>query len=144
MTGKTLILGQTLGFTADPFHAPLDDATTFERRGAVLVENGRIAATGGRDRLQADHPDAAVTDMGAALISAGFVDAHAHYPQTAIIASWGKRLIDWLNTYTFPEEMRFGDPDHAAEIAARYFDLTLAAGTTTRYVGSTDIYSTIW
>ena len=26
-----------------------------------------------------------------------------------IIASWGKRLIDWLQTYTFPEEMRFGD-----------------------------------
>jgi cytosine/adenosine deaminase-related metal-dependent hydrolase len=48
-----------------------------------------------------------------ALISAGFVDAHVHYPQTAIIASWGKRLIDWLNTYTFPEEMRFSDPAHA-------------------------------
>ena len=52
---------------------------------------------------------------GAQLILPGFVDAHAHYPQTAIIASWGKRLIDWLNTYTFPEEMRFGDPGHAAE-----------------------------
>ena len=47
---------------------------------------------------------------------AGFVDAHVHYPQTAIIASWGKRLIDWLNTYTFPEEMRFGDPDYAAKL----------------------------
>jgi guanine deaminase len=48
-----------------------------------------------------------------------------------MIASWGKRLIDWLNTYTFPEEMRFADPAYAAEIAARYLDLTLAHGTTT-------------
>ncbi len=55
--------------------------------------------------------------MATALILAGFVDAHVHYPQTAIIASWGKRLIDWLNTYTFPEEMRFADPAYAAEIA---------------------------
>jgi guanine deaminase len=65
------------------------------------------------------------------VISAGFIDAHVHYPQTAIIASWGKRLIDWLDTYTFPEEMRFKDPAYAAEIAARYFDLALAHGTTT-------------
>ena len=62
---------------------------------------------------------------------AGFVDPHVHYPQTAMIASWGKRLIDWLNTYTFPEEMKFGDPVYASEIANRYLDLTTAHGTTT-------------
>ena len=64
------------------------------------------------------------------MIIAGFVDAHVHYPQTAIIASWGKRLIDWLNTYTFPEEMRFGDPTYAAEIAERYVEFALHNGTT--------------
>jgi len=47
-----------------------------------------------------------------------------------MIASWGKRLIDWLNTYTFPEEMRFEDPAYAREIAARYLDLAAAHGTT--------------
>ena len=62
---------------------------------------------------------------------AGFVDPHVHYPQTAMIASWGKRLIDWLNTYTFPEEMKFGDEVYATEIANRYLDLTTAHGTTT-------------
>ncbi|MEL6211387.1 MAG: guanine deaminase, partial [Pseudomonadota bacterium] len=65
------------------------------------------------------------------LICPGFIDTHVHYPQTAIIASWGKRLIDWLNTYTFPEEMRFEDPAYAAEIAGRYLDLALSHGTTT-------------
>ncbi len=129
--GKTLILGQTLAFVADPFHAPVAEAARHERRGGVLVEAGRIAALGTADELRAAHPGARVVDHGDALICAGFVDAHAHYPQTAIIASWGKRLIDWLNTYTFPEEMRFGDPAYAAEVAARYFDLTLANGTTT-------------
>ena len=91
--------------------------------GAVLVDDGRIVAVGTADDLRARHPQARVTDYGRALISAGFIDAHVHYPQTAIIASWGKRLIDWLNHYTFPEEMRFADPAYAETIANRYLDL---------------------
>jgi len=126
-----ILLGQTLTFTDDPFRVPPEAAVRHERRGAVAIEAGRISAVGPAEEIRAAYPQAAVTDHGAALISPGFIDAHAHYPQTAIIASWGKRLIDWLNSYTFPEEARFGDPAHAAEIAARYFDLTLANGTTT-------------
>jgi len=126
-----LILGQTLSFTGNPFRVAPDEALGHERRGAVAIVAGRIVAVGPADALRAAHPDAGITDMGDALLSPGFVDAHAHYPQTAIIASWGKRLIDWLGHYTFPEEARFGDPAYARTIARRYFDLTLAAGTTT-------------
>ena len=131
MTEATLLLGQTLEFLRDPFEGDPADAARHTSRGAVLVEKGRIVEVGPADRLSAAYPRAARIDHGAGLILPGFVDAHAHYPQTAIIASWGKRLIDWLNTYTFPEETRFSDPAYAREIAARYFDLTLAHGTTT-------------
>ncbi len=126
-----ILLGQTLTFTDDPFRVPPADALRHERRGAVAIEDGKIVAVGPAEAVRTAHPAAPVTDHGDALISPGFVDAHVHYPQTAIIASWGKRLIDWLNLYTFPEEARFGNPDHAAKIATRYFDLTLANGTTT-------------
>ena len=122
-----LLLGQVLSFTADPFFAGPEAARLDE---AVLLEAGRIVAVGGAAALRQAHPAARVTDYGARLISAGFVDAHVHYPQTAIIASWGKRLIDWLNSYTFPEEMRFADAGYAAEVAGRYLDLTAAHGTT--------------
>ena len=128
---ERLICGQVLTWAGDPFAVPVGDAAQIDSAGAVLVRDGMIAAVGDAARLRADHPQAEVTDMGRALILPGFVDAHVHYPQTAIIASWGKRLIDWLNTYTFPEEMRFSDPAYAAEIAGRYLDLTLAHGTTT-------------
>jgi guanine deaminase len=131
MTQATLLLGQTLVFLRDPFEGAPEAAARHDRRGAILVENGVIRDVGAADRLRASHPGALVVDHGEALILPGFVDAHVHYPQTAIIASWGKRLIDWLNSYTFPEEMRFGDADYARGIAARYFDLTLAHGTTT-------------
>lgn len=130
-----LLLGQVLAFAADPFatgpHAKAADAARHITHGAVLVDGGHITAVGSAADLLAAHPQARRHDYGRALLSAGFVDAHVHYPQTAIIASWGKRLIDWLNQYTFPEEMRFGDPAYAADIAGRYLDLTLARGTTT-------------
>ena len=125
-----LLLGQVLSFTGDPFEEGEAAARHLEH-GAVLVEGGLIRAVGEAHDLRAAHPGAKVHDYGRALISAGFIDAHVHYPQTAIIASWGKRLIDWLNLYTFPEEMRFADPAYAQEIAGRYLDLVLARGTTT-------------
>ncbi|MCB2127884.1 MAG: guanine deaminase [Rhodobacteraceae bacterium] len=125
-----LLIGQTLFYSGNPMTGGID-AARHSSRGAVLIENGRITAVGEADTLRNAHPQARQHDYGNALISAGFIDAHVHYPQTAMIASWGLRLIDWLNTYTFPEEMRFSDPAYAAEIAGRYFDLTLANGTTT-------------
>ena len=125
-----LILGQVLHYTGDPFRQGLDAARHIPD-GGVAVEGGRIAALGRAADLRARYPQARLHDHGQKLISAGFVDAHVHYPQTAIIASWGKRLIDWLNTYTFPEEMRFADRAYADDIANRYLDLVLARGTTT-------------
>lgn len=125
-----LLLGQTIRFDENPFTAGLG-AVRHTRLGAVLVEGGLIRAVGDAQDLRAAHPGAQVVDYGDALISPGFVDAHMHYPQTAIIASWGKRLIDWLESYTFPEEARFSDPAHARAVARRFFDLTLSHGTTT-------------
>jgi len=130
MTGQLLLLGSVLRFTGDPF-AEGTDAAQIEETGAVLLENGKIADHGPAARLRAAYPAAQITDHGRSLIIAGFVDAHVHYPQTGIIASWGKQLIDWLNTYTFPEEMRFNGPLYAAEIAGLYLDTVLANGTTT-------------
>ena len=124
-----LILGQVLHYAGDPLRNGVDAAPPIIH-GAVAVEGGRIAAVGTASALRARYPQARLHDHGQKLVSAGFVDAHVHYPQTAIIASWGKRLIDWLNTYTFPEEMRFADPAYAEDVADRYMDLALAHGTT--------------
>lgn len=132
MTDETLICGPTLRFTGDPMIQPWQDVISVDTSGGVLIADGMIKAVGDADTLRAKYPLANVTHYAHdALICPGFIDAHVHYPQTAIIASWGKRLIDWLNTYTFPEEMRLSDPAYADTIAARYLDLTLDHGTTT-------------
>ena len=126
-----LLLGQTLGFSGNPLTGAWQDAVQFNSAGGVLVADGKIVATGDGATLRQAYPQALVTNYGNALITAGFVDAHMHYPQTGIIASWGKQLIDWLNTYTFPEESRFGNKTYANDVADRALDLALAHGTTT-------------
>ena len=141
-----LLLGQTLHFTGDPFAQEWEQVARHSTRGAVLLQDGAIAAVGEADKLRRRHPAVRITDYGTALISPGFVDAHMHYPQTGIIASWGKRLIDWLNTYTFPDEMKLADPAYARIVAERSLDLALAHGTTTQvsfctsHPGSVDAY----
>ena len=127
---QNLILGTIL----TPLSSTRADAETpsfyHEPDGAILVASGKIKDLGPADVLRKKYPQAKRHEHKEALILPGFIDAHVHYPQTAIIASWGKRLIDWLTTYTFPEEAKFHDPDYAKEIAQRYVDLAIAHGTT--------------
>ncbi len=129
MTQTHLITGHILHFSGNPFTAPWEEVVRIDEDGALLIGGGQIVATGAEARTRAG-PDTQRHDHRGRLILPGFVDAHVHYPQTAMIASWGKRLIDWLNTYTFPEEMRLGDPAYATAIANRYLDLVLDHGTT--------------
>ncbi len=132
MTQKNLLTGPTLRFDGNPMTRGWQDAVRIDSDGAVLLVDGVIAAVGAANQLRKAHPQAVETHYGDDhLICPGFVDAHVHYPQTGIIASWGKRLIDWLNDYTFPEEMRLSDTAYAQEVATRYLDLTRAHGTTT-------------
>lgn len=126
----TLIKGHTLRFKDNPFRIPVDDAAIIDPSGAILLKGDKIVEVGTFADLHIAHPDAKLVDYGEKLVMAGFVDAHVHYPQTGIIASWGKRLIDWLNSYTFPEEMRFGDFAYASEMSERYLDLATLHGTT--------------
>ncbi len=130
MINTHILSGQVLRFVGDPFKAPPEDTVRVEPS-AILIKDKKIADIAPTEDLIAQHPEATHHAHPNKLICPGFVDAHAHYPQTGIIASWGKRLIDWLNRYTFPEEMRFCDPDFAAATAHRYLDLLLDHGTTT-------------
>ena len=125
------IRGQTFAFNADPFVAGPQAAYTYDSDGAVVIEAGRIRDAGTAAAVLARHPGIRVDAYPSHLIMAGFVDCHIHYPQTRMIASYGAQLIEWLNTYTFPAELAFADPAHAAAIAELFFDETLRNGTTT-------------
>lgn len=72
------------------------------------------------------------TDYGNALIIPGLIDLHLHAPQyTFRAAGMDMELLDWLNTYTFPEEARYQDPAYARE-AYSIFAEDLKYSATTR------------
>jgi guanine deaminase len=131
MAGKTAIRGRLLDFIADPAEAGEDDSYRYIADGAIVIEDGRIVSIGPAADLPADMP---VEDYGQALILPGLIDTHIHYPQTRVIASYGAQLLEWLDKYTFVEEQKFADPDHAASVARFFFNELLRNGTTTAAV----------
>jgi guanine deaminase len=124
---QQLIRGRVLDFHADP--AETQDNHRFLEDGAILIEDGKILAVD--DYTTLARPDLAEIDHRPNLILPGFIDPHIHFPQVQVIASWGAQLLDWLNTYTFPEEARFADPAHATRMAGLFLDQLTAHGTTT-------------
>src|ERR1051326_2930399 len=101
----------------------------FYNPGYLVVSNGRI------ERLQSEDPrgefaDAEFRDLSAYAFLPGFVDTHVHLPQFAIMGIGSQSLLDWLKQYTYPEEMRFSDPDYARTISDQFFSALVANGTT--------------
>ncbi|MCF1470819.1 guanine deaminase [Agrobacterium vitis] len=129
---KTLIRGRLLSFRSQPRDITDTASYLFESDGAVLVENGLILASGAYDSVKAE-ADAQTLEIDHRphLILPGFIDCHVHFPQMQVIGSYAANLLEWLNTYTFPEECRFVETAHAARIATHFFDEFLRQGTTT-------------
>lgn len=129
---QRLLRGRFLSFLETPKSIDDHAAYRYEEDGAVLIENGVIKTSGDYATVFAQaHDGVIVNDHRPHLLSAGFIDTHLHYPQMQIIGSYAPALLEWLNTYTFVEEQRFGDPDHAARIGSAFFDEMVRHGTTT-------------
>ena len=96
----------------------------------LIGDDGRILGAQTAD----PGPDFERHDHRGRLLLPGFIDTHVHAPQLDVIASYGSGLLDWLDTYTFPAELRHADPAVAAEGAARFLDALLAHGTTAAVV----------
>lgn len=130
---STLIRGRLLSFKRAP-HSLIDsDSYLYEHDGGLLVgTDGKIAAIGDYAAVKADAPvDVTEIDHRPHLILPGFIDTHVHFPQMQVIASYAANLLEWLNAYTFPEECRFVESDHATRIATHFYDEFLRQGTTT-------------
>jgi guanine deaminase len=132
-SGLQAFRASLLHFHDDPAFA--GEAHAWHEDGLLLVEDGRVTAAGDYAHLRAALPEGvAVQDYRGKLIVPGFIDTHIHYPQTDMIASPAPGLLPWLDTYTFPTERRFDDPEHAREVARFFLDELLRCGTTTAMV----------
>ncbi|MDE1991965.1 MAG: guanine deaminase [Rhizobiaceae bacterium] len=128
----TLLRGRLLSFRRAPQSLTDTDSFTYESDGGLLIENGAIAKIGPYADVKAKAPaDVVEVDHRPHLIMPGFIDMHLHFPQMQVIASYAANLLEWLNTYTFPEECRFVESDHATRIATHFYDELVRHGTTT-------------
>lgn len=128
---KRAIRGRLFWFVDDPVTMGAR-AYRYIEDGIVLIRNGLITAVGEGIALERQlTPDIEVVDAGDGLVMPGFIDAHIHFPQTQVIASYGAQLMDWLNRYTFIEEQRFANPAHSRKVATFLIDTLLKNGTTT-------------
>jgi guanine deaminase len=123
---------------SDPGAAAEPKAVEYFDDGILLVEGGHVAALGPAETmLQQLGDDVPVEDFTGKLIVPGLIDCHVHFPQLDIIASYGEQLLDWLQRYAYPAEMRFADPVVAEEVANVFLDELLSNGTTTALVFGT-------
>ena len=127
-----LLRGRTLSFLRWPEAIDDHSAWRYEQDGGLLIDGGRIIAAGPYAEVaKKAGAGVATIDHRPHLLLPGFIDAHVHVPQMQIIASYGAELLDWLNTYTFPEESKFQNAQHGRRIARLFLDEMLRHGTTT-------------
>src|SRR5438270_8076091 len=102
------------------------------QRGAVVVENGHIAAVGDYDDLRRIQRGTPVhwIDRGAVAIFPGLLDCHTHLPQDSAVARGESELLPWLREHIFPVEREFTGPK-AREEAPQFFHELARHGTTT-------------
>ena len=130
--------GRLLRFRDDPGAVGAAAGHEYVEDGLVLIRDGRVQAAGAAaELLSGPARDVALLDHRPHLLLPGLIDTHIHFPQTQVIASFGTQLLEWLETYTFVEEQRFADAEHATRIARFFLAELLRNGTTTAAVYGT-------
>ena len=126
-----ILRGRTLSFLREPQDATDHESYRYEEDGGLVVDDGKIIDHDAFESVSQRHGELPVTDLRPYLILPGIIDTHLHFPQTQVIGSFGTKLLEWLNNYTFVEEQKFHDETHARRIAETFFESLLRYGTTT-------------
>ena len=102
------------------------------RDGYLVCEEG--VSAGVYEYLPEKYAMLPMLDYHGKLVIPGMVDLHLHAPQYAFRGlGMDLELLDWLKTYTFPEEARYADPAYA-EKAYSLFASRMKSSATTRAV----------
>jgi guanine deaminase len=101
------------------------------RDGAILVEDGLIAAAGPFDEVRrapgAEH--VRWLHSPEAVLIPGLIDIHAHLPQYPVAARVEEALLPWLQRHIFPIEKEFNAAT-ARQQAPHFFEALARHGTT--------------
>ena len=132
---------QILSCTSQPIE---DEGWFYHSDGLIWVVDGLIKRVGNYYDVKHHLPDDLLVEHRPEhLLIPGFVDTHVHYPQLEMIGAYGTQLLDWLNRYTFPVELKYRDFDYASQQAEFFLDQLMANGTTTALVFATSSVNSV-
>jgi guanine deaminase len=97
--------------------------------GYLICENE--AVKGIFTKIPEAYRELPMTDYGDSIIIPGLIDLHTHAPQYAFRGlGMELELLDWLNTYTFPEESKYAQLDYASKAYDIFADAIKRSATT--------------
>lgn len=108
-------------YRANIIHTPTPGKLEIIPHGYVVV-----GSTGLVEGVYAELPEnldwrRQVMDFGDKLLIPAFNDLHVHAPQYRNMGlALDLELLPWLNTYTFPEETKYADPEYARRLYRRF------------------------
>lgn len=83
-----------------------------KHNGYLVCEDG--ISKGAYDEVPEKYKDLEVVDYSGKLVLPGLVDLHVHAPQYYFRGlGMDLELLEWLNTYTFPQESKYSDIEYA-------------------------------
>ncbi len=123
---SSFVLGGGIAFSEGP-----NSIVTFYRGYVVCVDG---VCKGAFPELPDKYRFLQLYDYGERLIIPGMTDLHVHAPQYTFRGiGMDEELLEWLSTYTFPEEAKYADIEYAKK-AYKYFTEDLRRCFTTRAV----------
>lgn len=128
------VRGTLVDFTGDPFVLGDENCFRVEQDGLLVIEEGKIQNRGNYNQLIKSYPHLETVDYSGYYVMPGFIDAHVHYSQIGIIGSYGKHLLEWLETYVYKEEAKFKDLEYSRTAAIFFLEELIRNGTTTALV----------
>ncbi len=113
MNKESFVLRGGIAFSDGP-----NDIKTYYRGYIVCVDG---ICKGAFPILPEEYKDLPLYDYGEKLIVPGMTDLHVHAPQYTFRGiGMDEELLEWLSTYTFPEEAKYADIKYAKK-AYEYF-----------------------
>jgi len=107
-------------YRANIVYTPTPDKLEIIPRGYIAVRtNGTVQ--GVYTELPKETDWLQVMDFGDKILIPAFNDLHVHAPQYRNMGlALDLELLPWLNTYTFPEEAKYADPNYARRLYRRF------------------------
>lgn len=108
---------------------PESDKFRIRENSYMVVLDGKIE--GFYNKIPEEFQGLEVVDYSDHLIIPGLVDLHLHASQFTLCGTnMDLELIPWLNSYVFPEEAKFSDPNYSEEIYNLFVEKLKKSATT--------------